>query len=266
VTRTTYSFGEVIAGEGLCTFLPRSWTAGDSRAVIFCHSLGGTALQGSTPDVTPGSAKFINGIAKKFPVVVTDLGGPGTCGNADAVAAIGLAKTWAETYLGADSGSALLAGASMGGWAMLNYAADNAVGAVVGVNPRISLADVRNNNRPNGWTGTSQNVPFNTDTINAAWGLAANSTGDYPAHGSSLVALPAGADPNTRTAELVGLRALYYYASDDPTMLPSILATHVANIGPPAVARSVGALGHSDAAIGAVPVDDVIDWFLAAGA
>lgn len=152
----------------------------------------------------------------------------------------------------------------MGGWAGLNYAADNDVGAMVFAMPGISLGDVRRNNRPNGWAGTTQNNPANCGTINTAWGLPFSSTDDYPTHGTSFAALPAGADPYTRTAELIGLRALFYSSSNDTTMLPSIQTLFVSTIGAPATSRSLGALGHTDTAIGAVPVDEAIDWFLAA--
>lgn len=265
MTRATRSLDTITTGEGLVVFRPRDWYPGKSRAVIYGHSLAGDHLSGSRPDTAPGFHNLITKVARRFPVLVPDLGGAVTCGNAAAVNAIAAAKTWAESAaLGATAGPALMLTTSMNTWAALRYFADNAFGALVSVVGVIDLDDVRNFNRPGVWLpGGIADAPFNANAINGAWGLPNNSTSDYPVHGSSFAALPAGANPNLRIPELVGLRHLAVYADDDPTALPSITLAHIAACGAPAQARNVGPLGHTDAAIGAANTDEIIDWFLA---
>lgn len=271
MSRSVYSIGDVVAGEG-CTFLiPRDYKPGVERPVVYVHQLGGTALTGSDAVGAPGFYNLINKVARRFLVIVTDMAGTGNWGTDPARDQIPLCKDQAVARFGALDGPLRILMSSMGGLATMRYLVTP--GAVAGATVcsaigGIGLGDLRDFNRSNtggGWVGGVAQPPANANGVNAAWGLPANSTGDYPVHGSSLAPLPAGADPATLSAQIAAKQVHHFaqYANDDVTTIPSIMLAHIAAIGNGSIARDMGAWGHTDTAVGKANTDDIIDYYLA---
>lgn len=260
----SYGVATITAAEKCTIWTPKDWYRGKDRPIIFCHPLAGTGLSGGDALGAPGLHKLIRGLARRLMVIVTDLGGSSTFGNNASRDDITTIKAYAEGTLGCPAGRARLVTNSMGNLAALRWILNGGAGDIVSVLGAFDTDDVRNFNRPAGWAGTVPNTPNNVDAVNTGWGLAAGSTGDYPTHGTSLVALPAGANPYPAANAIAAPYShLAYYSSDDTTALPATTQAHVAALGTRGTAVSLGALGHTDTATGAAPPDDIIDWLLA---
>lgn len=110
-----------------------------------------------------------------------------------------------------------------------------ALNCLVGIIPMYDLADLRNFDR-----GGLR------DAINTAWGLAAGSTGDYPLHGTSLAALPTGANPANPASNPPLDLPIYMCYSDEDIICPP--TTHkdaaVAAMGANVTTYDVGTAGH----------------------
>jgi pimeloyl-ACP methyl ester carboxylesterase len=237
---STYGAGRYAVGEGDMVLLPSGFRQdGTVRGVVYCHGAGGGALSASDPVKSAGEWALVRGIAEHYPVVVADLGGPFTFGNARAVARVDDARRYLQDQWGAAPGPVGLVGASMGGVVALNYAATHRaqVLAAVGVVPVSDLHDLY-----------ARNAGGLTPRIAAAWDLTA---GDP---------LPAGADPTRNAAELVGIPYDAWYAGDDTVVPASTVLRLVSLMGPAARARGVGRLGHTQAAIGAASVPDILGF------
>lgn len=160
-------------------------------------------------------------------------------GNPTAQTRLGQCRTWLQAN-GALSGTVLCVTTSQGAAAALNYAADNPthIGGVVSFMPGFHLDDIRDNDR-----GGSRSL------IDAAWGVT------WPA------ALPAGANPALKSAQLSSIPQQMWYATDDPYIPTSVVTDWATASG--AEAYSVGALGHSDNAIAAAPHETVMAFLRA---
>jgi pimeloyl-ACP methyl ester carboxylesterase len=172
-------------------------------------------------------------------VVACDLGASSTnWANSQATTCLTDAVAYAITASGYAGSKVHLLGASMGHalacrWAALN---PTKVRSITGVIPAVGVQWCRDNNA----TLRAQ--------IDAAHGVT------YPA------ALPAGADPFTDAAQvatLAGIPWQGFAASDDTTAAPlaNVRAWGAAVGG---AVTSLGALGHTDAAIGAVPMPQAL--------
>lgn len=206
------------------------------RGVIYCHGANGWAT--SCRDYTNvGELNLVNAIAEHFPVLSIDAGGTQAWGNTTAIARVGDAVTYAHGTLGWKSGTVLLVGGSMGALTALNYARANPskVGAIVGLIPVIDLNDMVTNNRG----GLAAN-------IHAAYGGYVEAT-----HGASH-------NPATYAASFTTPTRLFY-ASDDTVTVPGATTAFDAACAA-ATATSVGALGHTQAAVDATPRGTVIDF------
>lgn len=209
------------------------------RGVIWCH--------GATTDATScrdysyiGRLHLTNALAERFPLLSIDAGGPQAWGNPTAVARVDDAVTYLQGTKGAKSGTVLLVGVSMGALTALNYAKANPskVAAIVGIIPVIDLNDMVTNDRG----------PGSAALINTAYGTYSEAT-----HGPAY-------NPATYAASFTTPTRLFY-ASDDMTCIPAAV-TAFDTACAAAAATSLGALGHTEAAIDAAP-RDVILAFLA---
>jgi pimeloyl-ACP methyl ester carboxylesterase len=135
-----------------------------------------------------------------------------------------------------------LFGASMGAaaaarWSQLN---PTNVAAIVGLIPAWSMKY------------EYQNIPAITAAIETAWGFSG--IGNYPA----------GADLLANAALAAGIPTLTGYATDDTIALPTGVQAYNTAVGGTLV--SLGALGHTDAAIAAMPISTVVRHLVANGA
>lgn len=231
--------GEVRSNGTEPTFrlVPKLWRLdGITRmGVLYCHGAGTLgADQGSAAD---GLKAVLAALAERWPLGCADLGGAFTWGNATARTAVGTEKTAIQSA-GAASGKVALVGGSMGAATALNFARANPtlVASVSLILPAVDLNDIHDNNR-GGYAAS----------INAAVG------GDPSAVANSS---PAGAD---WTGVSIPMKA--WYASDDAIVIASTVTTFMTARSGTAV--NVGALGHTDAAIAAVPPSDVVDFIAA---
>lgn len=248
---TSYGAGRYVASEGDVLMLPSAYKRdGTARGIVYCHGAGELA---PTPLNAAGNKTYQLRLMQTlveagFPLVSCDLGvwaagnttDSNNWGSTQAQTRIGQAKTWLQSASGggAKSGTVLLLGISMGNAAMVNYAknAAAAVGAMVGILPVADIDDIYQNNR-NSYRAA----------IGSAWGVT------FPA------ALPANSNPATSNSGAVGIPYRTYYASDDTIALPAPATALTTAIG--GTATNLGALGHTDAAIGAVSPYEVADFF-----
>lgn len=233
---TSYGTGRIQASEADAIITSKRSQVG-ARGVVYCHQGGATAL---TPilSANTGTHALIRAIAEVFPVSSQDQGAVGPWGNTTAQTRIGQQKTWLQAApVSAATGKVILVGISQGATAMFNWAIDNPtlVAAMLGVLPVCDLTDIYENNRGGAQAG-----------IGTAWGVTPPD------------ALPAGADPAVDPSPLVGIPCRLYYASDDTTVLPAKVTAFASAIG--ATATNLGTLGHTEAAIAAVPRPDVVEW------
>ena len=208
--------------------------AGGVRGVVYLHGANATAM--SCRDyLNIGELHLINALAEAFPVLSVEAGGLTPWGNSTAVARVGDAVTYLQGTRGAKAGTVLLVGASMGAVTALNYARANPtlVGAVVGLIPALDLDDIVTNNRGGG-----------AASVNTAYGTYNEGT-----HGATY-------NPATYASTFT-IPTRLYYASDDTTCIPSTITVFDAACAS-ATAVSVGALGHTQAAIDAAPRDDIV--------
>jgi len=234
--RSSHGSGRYAASEVDVFVANLAGWAGGVRGVLYFH--GAAASATSCRDYTNiGELHLVNAIAEAFPVLSIDAGGANAFGNSTAVARCSDGRTHLQGTRLAKAGTVLCVGSSMGALTALNYAKANPthVAAVVGLIPAIDLNDIVTNNRG----GLAANVNTAYSTYNEA------------THGAT-------SNPATYAATFTTPTRLYY-ASDDTTCLPGT-ATAFDTACASATAVSVGALGHTQAAIDAVPRDALLDF------
>lgn len=201
----------------------KGWS-GQKPPLIYCHGSGATAQTAASGSAaTAGEWALIQALAQDFLVVVADLGLQ-AWGNDTHVSRIADAKAYLAT-LGA-AGPVTLVAASMGNLGALGYARLHPanVAKVACIIPALDLASL---------------YPMATADINAAYGGAYNDAVHGPTH--SPVQYAASMDSS--------LPIHLFTASNDPICLPSTAVAFVA-ARPQTLRTNLGALGHTDAAIG----------------
>jgi pimeloyl-ACP methyl ester carboxylesterase len=208
---------------------------GGVRGVIYCHGRNDDATA-PRHYASIGELRLVNAVAEVFPVLSIDAGGVLTYGNSTAVARVADAVTYLQGTLGAKAGTVLLIGASMGCLTALNYAKANPskVGAIVTVNSAVDLNDIVTNNR--GGLAAEVNTAYGGTYVEATNGPTSN-----PANYAASLSVP----------------IRLHYATDDTLAIPSTVTTFAAT-AQNATAVSVGALGHTQAAIDAAPRDQIL--------
>lgn len=225
MTSTALQTGRFTAGVPDLTIHPRRRVA--RPPVVYLHGINGGAVQPLTP-TTPGELQVLRELSKLgFPIVAPTI--DAFWGNATGEARVNAALAWARANMGATSAPAIIVGTSHGGGSALRYAAGNPtlVACVVVMVPALDFQALR-----------VANTIGLRGSLDVAWGAT------YPA------ALPVGANPAERTADLAGMPIQMWTASDDP--VSENAATFAAAPGMTVDARNVGALGHSAAAVTAV--------------
>lgn len=270
--QTIFSAGQVFLGENETLAIPRGYARdGSKMGIIYCHNLGGSAQYPALDGAgEPNFQRILQTLVDigGFPVIFQDMGGQ-TWDNDTALARVTASKaflqqlpTVANGFMGggAKAGKVGLFCWSMGGSSSVRWAADNPtlVACMAGLQPLSDINDLRNFNRPNGWTGVTPNAPLNVRSANVGLGLPQDSTSDYPTHGASLAALPAGTDPTTHFP--TGIPAKAWYSTDDVTVPPATV-THLWRdlMGGTAVAAGTG--GHGDAGLAGVNGWELVQFF-----
>lgn len=199
--------------------------------VVYCHGAGGDAREGfgrNAPAIRP----LLEAIAAEgFPIVcptATEL-----WGNSTNDTRIDNALTWVRANRGAGSHAPFIVGASMGTVSGLDWAADHACSGLVGLVPIVDLQAMVTNNT----------LGLRT-SINTAYGRASGDT----------TTLPAGSNPATMTTALAQIPQQLWYATDDTAS--ANITTYATAVG--CDLRSVGALGHTDAAMAAASATDIL--------
>lgn len=217
-----------------------AWSPGGLPGVLFCHGANQTCYV-SRATTTTGQFALTNALGEAFSLAITDTGGTAAWGNNTSIAAVGQVKTWLQGTWGAKAGKVALVGVSMGAVTALNYARANPtlVSCVVVCIPVIDLNDIVVNNR--GSLAAS---------VNTAYGGTYNDGTDGPTHSPAQYAA-------SFTVPTLG-----YYSSDDTTAIASAVTTFDTACAA-ATFNSVGALGHSEAAVAAAPTSAILDFIWA---
>lgn len=254
-------------GEGFVVIAPRLYQPdGQTPAILYAHGAGGNGVgTAMSAEVSAQQYNFAHCLAEAGYLVVSgDWTGSWHWGNPGAMARMEAARAWVQDPAGlwrAKPGKVGCAGSSMGGVTSINFWRYNPanVAAVITTIPVGDLDDIRDYDR------SSQGFRA---SINLAYGLPVNSTRTFPVTAgmpassgqASLPATAGQANPATHLSELATMP--YFcgaYSSDDPIISPPTVTT-VANATLTRIARSCGALGHSEAAIGAMNIDDAITF------
>lgn len=235
---TKYELARYNAAELAVTMLPTTWQRNGSKpGVIFCHGFTQDETVPYLSQLT-GQVPVLNRLAEKYPVACGAFGGA-TWGNDTVLGMVTSTRTVLQSaVIGAKAGKVILVGVSMGGLSILNWAKANPtlVAGVVLIIGGIDIEDCQANNR--GGLASS---------INAAYpgGVYVDSTqkaNHNPAYMATL-----GAYTN--------IPIQVWYANDDAIWPPSITTAFAATNGANTTLHSVGALGHTEAAVAAMDLD-----------
>lgn len=222
---STYGVGRYVAAEADYTIgSSRAWS-GNKPRLIYCHGATSTTAEVFT---WPEQVALIRDLAQDYLVTVADLGFD-TYGNDLAATRVGEALAYQAATFGA-TGPAVLVGASMGALTAMVYALNNPanVAAVVGIIPAVDIADLYTAN------------PSLQAAINTAYSPAYNDATHGPTHSPVQFAASIAASIPV---------ALFYSSNDTQARPGPVLAFDAAR--PSTSVTSVGALGHTNAAIGA---------------
>lgn len=256
--------GRVNAADADAIFLPELRPAAAMPPIVWGHSAG-ASVASSFFDYAdaPGQYNLIRGVcdATGCAVIATDMGGAdATFGNT-----LGQTRTaQAAAYLQANgysksSGGIIVAGSSKGSIDAQNYTRNN----IANVLAAILILTV-----PDLEYAREQNVSGVTATIDADWGVSFPAL--LPAHGnpySSTLSSPTtgvAVGANGLDARAVPMRS--FYVSNDVFTPLALEQEFVTWWGTHGSGVNLGALGHSDAAAGAIDPHAVAAWLRSVGA
>lgn len=240
--RVNIDVGRVRTGEQDEIFLPRSPRAG--RGVVLCHGSGNP--HGFVDGINqPSSVKLAASLASiGIPCISGAFGGQ-AWGNDTVVSCIDSARTvLSQRVPSMKTDKVLLIGASMGGAAIAHYAQQHPdqVAGVIGLIPLWDLTSFY-----------SANAGAVQAEISGAWGVATGAP------------LPTRANTLSRASLAVGIPHLCGYSSVDNVVLPPWSTTYSDAVGGTKIITD-STYGHSDAAIGGMPIPTVIKFLFANGA
>lgn len=233
----SFQMDRIVAGVHDAVWRPRVLQAG-RPPIVYLHGSGSSiqlARHMNDPDSNPGQRRIFRRLAEEgYPAVAVSH--PDMWGNATLRTRVSAAIAYARSALGC-VGPAILVGGSQGGGSALIYTYFNPteVRAIVGI---LGVTDVQSIRSNPGLTNLAGD-------INAAWGITSNQ------------ALPTGANPAVQTASYQGLPMQWWYATDDPIVLPSTITTFAAAV-PSVELNSLGNLSHTAAATDAVNAEMVL--------
>lgn len=235
--------GRVVAGEVDTIWMPRTPRVG-TCGVVLLH--GQTSPRQFMDSAQLASVRLAAALASAgIPCIAAEMHGNSWANDpamTDITTAWGVLKT---TYSTMRTDKLCAVGVSMGGALATRYAQLNpaSVAAVVGIIPAYDPKAIYINNN------------VGDAAMEAAWGF------------SGLGAFPDALDLGTKAALASTVPLLTGYASND-TVVPaaSVTAYHTAAGGDPANIIDLGALDHTDAAIGAMPVTTIARFLVTHGA
>lgn len=236
MTRATWSslsVGRATSGQRDAVVATRVHRA--TRPVIYLAGVASDAGEAVPTSVVASVAPLLRYLVAEIPLNVIAPTVTATWGNATTTSRIDDVLAWARATGVATDEPPILIGASHGGACALTYARTHEVACVVGLIPAVDLEAIR----------VSNTLSLRA-SIDAAWGVT------YPA------ALPAGADPSQNDP---GCPVQIWYATDDA--VSENVVSYASAIS--ADLHSVGALGHSDAAIAAVDEQEVLAFVESVG-
>jgi pimeloyl-ACP methyl ester carboxylesterase len=211
---------------------------GLKKPAIFCHGAGDTASTFNAY-IKVGQRAIFDEVAQTYILHAGDLGGAYTFGNQSAVDAVDDAYDYLVSAWGC-TGPALLVAGSMGMTVALNYAKrfPTRVKAIAGAIPLTHL------------TGLYVSGVGQAANIDAAYG------GTYDPVLEGALWDPAQFVRNEVSNDL---RMKVWYATDDPLVFPVYTTEFLTVLRPQTERQSLGALGHSEAALLAASAD-IGDW------
>jgi alpha-beta hydrolase superfamily lysophospholipase len=206
--------------------------------VVYCHGLGADPGQITGTNGQPATGKLLTTIAEAgYPIVANNHAA--LWGASPSDTRVDEAVTFARTTLGAHpTKRPFIIGGSMGAATALHWAkavGPNGVAGVIAIIPALDLEAIRTANTLSARAG-----------IDAAWGVTWIS--------DRVVALPAGANAYDNTSNYLVIDGILFVATDDA--VSAGYSTFATNTKFQLV--TVGALGHTDAAIAAVDVQQVL--------
>lgn len=208
--------------------------------LIYCHGVTGDATEMLGGAGVPSLRTFTRALVDHADGgwAMASISIPGTWGDVFGMSCIDAHITWMQTTFPDfvdPSKPVKIVGTSHGGSSGLTYGYTRTIDAMVGIIPAIDQQAIR-----------VSNVMGLRASIDPAWGVT------YPA------ALPAGANPNTTAhkAILKFINQQLWYSSDDT------VSENIATYGAETYAElhNMGALGHTDTAVGTVDPDAVVEF------
>lgn len=235
--------GRVAPGEWDEIFTPRTPRKG-TCGVVMCHGSGNPRAF-IDPINQPSSVKLVAALAGAgIPCIGGDFGNQ-TWGNDTVVSRIDAAWSVLQSnFPDMRTDKICLIGGSMGGAAVAHYsqAYPNKVACVIGLIPLWDLTAFYTANT------------FGTQTeIATAWGVSPGAP------------LPARADIAANANLAAGIPTLAGYSTVDTTVLPQWVTSYTAAVGGTAIVTDT-TYGHSDAAVGGMPINTVGEFLVANGA
>lgn len=233
------SSGLIVSGEKETIVGPtQDRRNGTKTAVVYCHGAGGNETAITNAALT-GQHKVAKALREHWPIINPVFGGE-HWGSPLSVTRAETARSYMQTTLGAKSPKIILVGVSMGALQAMNYlkAYPANVAAVLLFIPMTDQT----------WIGNSVFVSIR----NTAYGTYVAATHDPTS------------DPSTYVSLLPEVPVRAYYAPNDGLALPSYILNMEAKM-PSYKAISVGNLGHSEAAIAAVDVVEMVSWLKSLG-
>jgi hypothetical protein len=233
--------GRVTPGEQDTIWTPRTPRTGTCGLIL----LPGSGNPRSYMDniIQPASFKLAAAMAGVgIPTITCDFGGNSWANDATMTAITNAWTTLKAAFPAMRTDKVCLLGGSMGGGAVARWSQLNpsSTACVVGLIPAFDLRY------------EFENIPGIAPAFRTAWGMG----GADP--------FPATADNAANYAAAAGIPLLAGYASNDTTVPPAPIVAYAQSVGGTAI--NLGALGHTDAAIGAMPHDTVAQFLVAHGA
>jgi dienelactone hydrolase len=241
--RSTLGVGRAVAGQEDFYAAPlRAWqNPGTAQGVIICHGFIGDLV--ATPSAVGLAFEYsigvplFNHLREQFAYAEGDFSND-AWGNDTAIANVETMRSWMQSSMGAKSGKVALVGISMGGLTALNYAMAHPenVACVVGLIPAVNLQALLSN-------------PAGTDSINAAYGGTYDDSRDGPMH-----------NPVVYASDFPNVPVHLYYSTADTGVLPQYAEQFIANC-PTAQGTAVSTtLDHSNAAVAAADMNDIVKF------
>lgn len=236
--------GRVAAGEMDELWIPNSPRKGRC-GVVLCHGSGAPQEYVDLAS-QPSSVKLAAALARAgIPCVAGDFGGQAWA-NDTAMSRVTAAWGLLQSKFGVRSDKVCLVGVSMGGATAVRYCQLNPskVAAMVGLIPLVDLVSFYN-----------ANVSGTQAQIAGAWGVTA------PA------ALPASADIFRNALSGGSVPQLLGYSSVDQIVQPAWVQAYVSALGGwPTTIVTDSTYGHSDQAVGGMPIATAAQFLAANGA